>query len=269
MTTPTLARTERSAPTLFLPFAVSVTLCAAGIWLGAAGDDALEVEDAVDGAMLMLFPLVGGLLVRRGDHTRIGVLCSVVGVVAGLGYLVGGYSTHDWPGRSLAAVLGTGAFVVSICLLMNFLPLLFPDGHLPSRRWRPVAWAGALGAVLAVGAGLVMPGDVDEDASELGTNPLGISALEPALEIAELAGLLLFAATAVLAVASLVVRWRRSTGPARRQVAILAAGFAVLIGLFLLDSTLQSIGGAVYGVIAAVIALGAVPAAIGLSLLRD
>ena len=46
-------------------------------------------------------------------------------------------------------------------------------------------------------------------------------------------------------------------------------GFAVLVGLFLLDSTLQALGGQVYGVVAAVVALGAVPVAAAIALLRD
>ncbi len=227
------------------------------------------MEDAVDGMMLMLFPLVGAMLVRRGDHARIGALCCAVGLLTGAGHLVGGYGEHDWAGRSVAAILGGAAFVGTIVLLMNFLPLLFPDGHLPSRRWRVVAVVGAVGGAVAVLTALLMPGPVDEDSPGLGENPLGVTALEPALQLAEPVSLLIFAAVALLAIASLVVRWRGAAGRTRRQVAILAGGFTVLIVMFLLDSTLQDIGGAIYGVIGAVVALGAVPAAIGLALLRD
>jgi hypothetical protein len=33
-------------------------------------------------------------------------------------------------------------------LLLTFVPLLFPDGRLPSRRWRPVAWLSAIPIVV-------------------------------------------------------------------------------------------------------------------------
>ena len=66
-----------------------------------------------------------------------------------------------------------------------------------------------------------------------------------------------------------MIRWHRASGPVRRQVRILGIGVAVLVGLFLADSTLQSIGGATYGVVAAIVALGAVPVAVAVALLRD
>ena len=269
MSTTTIVPTRRSSATTRLPLPTAVAMLTAGLWLAVTGGDHLQAEDLVDGAMLMLFPLVGTLLLRDGRHRRVGAMCCAVGVTAGLGYLVGGYAEHDWVGRSLAGVLGSALFVTTIAVLMNFLPLNFPDGHLPSPRWRFVAWSAVAGVTLSVLSILLMPGRVDEDVAELGTNPLGLAALGPALELAQLVGLLVFAVAALLGLASLAVRWRRSIGPARRQVGILAAGFAVLIVLFLLDSTLQDLGGATYGVIAAVVALGAVPVAIGLALLRD
>lgn len=268
----TVTAAPRTAPTTyasFLPLLLAAVALVTGLWLSMAGNDVLEVEDAVDGVMLMGFPWVGGLLLRRGLHTRIGVLCCVVGLATGLGYLMGGYAAHDWPGRSVAAVLGSATFVVTIALLLNVMPLIFPDGQLPSRRWRVVAWAGVGGAALAVLSIVMMPGAVDEDVPALGDNPLGVRPLSPALEIAELVSLVTFMAVALLGISSLVVRWRGSDATERRQVAILLGGVAVLVGLFLLDSTLQSVGGAVYGVVAAVVALGAVPGAIALALLRD
>ena len=66
----------------------------------------------------------------------------------------------------------------------------------------------------------------------------------------------------------MLLRLRRSTGAERRQIGILAAGVAVLVVMFLLDSPLQSIFGDVYGVIGAVVAISAIPVAVGIALLR-
>ena len=41
------------------------------------------------------------------------------------------------PGGPLAIWLGQWTWAPGIALLVTFVLLLFPDGHLPSRRWRP------------------------------------------------------------------------------------------------------------------------------------
>jgi hypothetical protein len=260
---------RRTTATAFVPALAATAMLVTGLVLSVAGAERLEPEDAVDGAMLMLFPVVGGLLQLRGRPVRVAMTMNGVGLVAGLGYLLGGWSELDVPGRSLAGVFGSATFVLTLVLLMNVLPLLFPDGELPSRRWRPVAAAAVVSAVVGFLSTVLMPGPVDEDTAALGRNPLGVPALEGVLEIAQMVSLLAFVVLALLAVASLVVRWRRSDGAVRRRVRILGTGVAVLVGLFLADSTLQAIGGQVYGVVAAVVALGAVPVAVAVALLRD
>jgi hypothetical protein len=60
------------------------------------------------------------------------------------------------PGGELASWLASWAFVPGIVIGVVFLPLLFPDGRLPSRRWWPLGLAGVVAivvptAVLAAG----------------------------------------------------------------------------------------------------------------------
>jgi hypothetical protein len=67
---------------------------------------------------------------------------------------------YSLPGGEVASWLGSWTNVPGIVLTTVFLPLLFPDGHVASRRWRPVAWLGAAVAVvpmaiLAVAASLL------------------------------------------------------------------------------------------------------------------
>ena len=57
-------------------------------------------------------------------------------------------------------------------------------------------------------------------------------------------------------------------GSPLNPIGILAAGIAILVGMFLLDSPLQAIFGVVYGVIGAVVAISAIRAAVGIALLR-
>ena len=112
------------------------------------------------------------------------------------------------------------------------------------------------------------PGVIDEDVEGSPVNPIGIAGAEALLETVELVALASFAVLALTCLASMLLRLRRSSGVERRQIGILAAGVAVLVVMFLLDSPLQSIFGDVYGVIGAVVAISAIPVAVGIALLR-
>ena len=99
--------------------------------------------------------------------------------------------------------------------------LLFPDGRLLSPRWRVAAWAGGAGLVAfaAAASRSSLAGLPDYPAI---TNPVGLSGRVPGL--LEAAGGLLTLAAIVAAVASIIVRYRRSGGIARQQIKWLAVG---------------------------------------------
>jgi hypothetical protein len=122
-------------------------------------------------------------------------------------------------------------------LLAIYLPLLFPNGRLPSRRWRPLAWLS--GAVIVLGSvGIALaPGPVEE----LGgvCNPFG---LEGAPWVAYAAVVVPLLPVCVLASAvSLVLRYRRSGGEERQQIKWIAfaASFVGLVALITVVSTLM------------------------------
>ena len=93
----------------------------------------------------MCAPVLGGLIASRRPQNLYGWLWLGLGVSAALLQLAGSYSAYAIvvePGslsapRTVSQVLGI-AWGVGVTLL-PFLLLLFPDGKLPSRRWRPVA----------------------------------------------------------------------------------------------------------------------------------
>jgi hypothetical protein len=109
------------------------------------------------------------------------------------------------------------------------LVLLFPDGRLPSRRWKAFAWS--IPIVSLVGSAVVAfaPGPVDG----LGPieNPLGVELLGMAGEggTVELVETFLLLPLEIGAAASLVVRLRRSRGAERQQVKWLAYAMVVTI----------------------------------------
>ena len=113
--------------------------------------------------------------------------------------------------------------------------LLFPDGRLLSPRWRVAAWAGGAGLVaFAAGLRSSLAGLPDYPAI---TNPVGLSGRVPGL--LEAAGGLLTLAAIVAAVASIIVRYRRSGGIARQQIKWLAVGAVGAAACFVVGAALR------------------------------
>jgi len=190
-----------------------------GLWIAAA----LVVA-------IVTYPAAGWLIAARRPGNPIGWLLLAIGASWGAG-ATSTYSDytiklhHDLPGGALVAVVGSAFWLPAIGMTGTFLLLLFPDGHLPGRRWRYVARASAV----AMAAGLVYlifrPGPLSDAGYPGVENPVGIDALGPLLGVGWVAILALVAAMVVSA-ASLVVRYRRARGPERQQVKWLAAAAA-------------------------------------------
>jgi hypothetical protein len=163
----------------------------------------------------------------------------------------------------------------AVVLIILFLPLYFPDGRLLSPRWRPVLWLALLFSVgFGVVFGALWPGELGDAPGVVGdvpgvVNPLGIEALRPLDRvIKDIYIAVLFLVIVLCSVASLVVRFRRSSGEERQQMKWLtyavAANFALLLGL-LLPSDL-----AWYSVVASLsnLVLAGIPVAVGIAVLR-
>jgi hypothetical protein len=108
--------------------------------------------------------------------------------------------------------------------------LFFPDGRLPSRRWRAVAWLSVAVLFSTSASEAFSPGRLAEAPHV--TNPLGIRPAGGALELVNATSFsllpLCFAASAL----SMVLRFRRSTGEERQQLKWFAAAAALLAAFF-------------------------------------
>ncbi len=191
----------------------------------------------------LAFPLVGALIASKRPQNPIGWICLTAGFLWMLIVLSDSYGTYGLakPGSIPYAVaseaLGLWLWVPPVGLLGTYLILLFPNGRLPSRRWRPLAWlSGAVIVLVSVGIALA-PGPVEE----LGgvRNPFG---LEGAPWVAYAAVVQPLLPVCVLASAvSLVLRYRRSGGEERQQIKWIAfaASFLGLVALITVVSTLM------------------------------
>jgi hypothetical protein len=117
----------------------------------------------------------------------------------------------------------------NVGLLAIYLVLLFPDGRLPSRRWRPLAWlSGAVIVLLGVDS-VFAPGELTD--LEGVRNPFGLEGASWLVD-AELVLLLLFVACILASAASLIFRYRHSGGEVREQIKWIALAGS-LVGLLL------------------------------------
>ena len=111
-----------------------------------------------------------------------------------------------------------------------FILLLFPDGRLPGRRWRPVAWALAAVVATVVVELAFTPGPIRGGGTGRVPvdNPLGVAALAWVKEVAGPAVLPYFLVIYVASLASVVMRGRRARGAERQQFKWFAFGAAVI-----------------------------------------
>jgi len=114
----------------------------------AAGPSREFAEGGALLAMMFSFPVVGVLVAAREPDNPIGWLLLAIGLVwevwggvAGI-YVIWGFDVDpgSLPRPDLVAALTSSVWVPGLGLIGTFLILLFPDGRLPTPRWRPVAW---------------------------------------------------------------------------------------------------------------------------------
>ena len=129
-------------------------------------------------------------------------------------------------------------WVPFVTLVTLYLFLLFPDGRLPTPRWRPVAWLGGAFAAMAA-AGVAFTLGSDRPNLPALRNPFGLAPAVVPLGVAG-AGLAGLVSCAVLAAWSLVVRSRRGTDETRQQIKWLACS-GCLVALALVPAVALSL----------------------------
>ncbi|HET7357595.1 MAG TPA: GAF domain-containing sensor histidine kinase [Nocardioidaceae bacterium] len=180
-----------------------------------------------------LLPLLGALILSRLPRHPVGWLflgCGLVSAFTLAVYAYAAYGLVEHPG-SLPLALGAGwvsAWVWSLGFmpLAGLGPLLFPDGRLPSRRWRPLLWVAIAGPLLVVLANAFRPGPLENH--PVRDNPLGLALPAPVFSILGAAGLGLFLVGFLGSVAAALVRWRRARDVEREQLRWFALSVALL-----------------------------------------
>ncbi|MGH2595680.1 MAG: sensor histidine kinase [Actinomycetota bacterium] len=202
---------------------------------------------------------VGALIVARQPNNRIGWLFVVAGYSLLLWSLSGAYTVYALVTRPGSLPFGTFTGWISNwslpLVIALYIPifLLFPDGHLQSRRWLLVMWAWAIGTVLTIGLfGLnhatigfgngtcpPQPGDTIACIA----NPISDASIRNVIGvIGNVAGaVVLFSAIASLV--AVIMRFRRAEGEIRQQIKWLVFVGVGFFATFTVNVVIQSIIG--------------------------
>jgi hypothetical protein len=159
----------------------------------------------------------------------------------------------------LGAVIGEFNWAPAIAYGITLPALLVPDGRLRSRRWRPVVAAAAVGPVVGLLGGSLAPGQFEETARPI-PSPFALEGVPGTVaSVVGIAGLLLWFASMLAALVSLVLRFRASRGTERQQLRWVVAGAAGAVAGLLVGMT---------GVVLTYVAVLCLPVGVAVAVLR-
>jgi hypothetical protein len=194
-------------------------------------------------APFLAFTIVGALIASRRPENPIGWICLVAGLFWTLIALDDQYTAYGLattgvvPFPAAVAALSQWLWVPPVGLLSIYLILFFPDGRLPSRRWRPLAWFSGAVMILVSLAIALAPGPLPD----LGgvRNPFGLEGYPWIADATNVIPALLPLCTLASAL-SLVLRYRRSGSEQREQIKWIAfaGSFVGLMSLITVVSAL-------------------------------
>jgi hypothetical protein len=266
----------------WLAWGLTMMLSVAGLVLVFLGRQAPMQDDlfairGYDALLAITFASVGAPLVVRRPSNPIGGLFLTVAATFGVMAAAEAYAVYalvtreaSLPAGEIMAWTHQAAATLVGYLLVAAL-LFFPDGRLPSRRWRALVGVAVLGWSLDVLSTTFAPGPFPTFRSV--DNPFGIGGTAEAwLRAMRDVGELLFVVTMAAAAASLVMRYRRSAAVERQQLKwIASAGTLVALAVVAVVVTVgdDGTGGAArIAQILLVFAVAAFPVSTGLAILR-
>jgi hypothetical protein len=259
-------------------FALTSLAYAGGLVLRVLAGEPFTLNEALI-PVLYTFSTVGFLIALNRPGNAIAWICLGIGAVwgletAGFGLVTFGQANPgSVPRPDVIAAVVSPLWIPGIFTIGTFLLLLFPDGRLPSPRWRWLAWVAGL-VILTLYPLMVLseretfsygrPAIENPLANVLGPWVEEGGLLATSLELAILLSLLTAATGSILAV---VLRYRRSKGEERQQLKWLATAGTVSVVVFTVAIFMADVFGDTVGLVAA-FAFVLIPVSIGIAVLR-
>jgi signal transduction histidine kinase len=233
-------------------------------WFGVANGDLMNAFAFTP--LLLAFAVVGAIVASHRPANPIGWLFLAEGLGFAVGVATDTFARHAIRAGAAPSSVAWADWLGAICGELGFLfvlaILLFPDGRLPSRRWRVVAWLIVAGEVLLVLMAVTSSAALRIQISAVRVSPVRLipdSVADPVVNVAQTA----FLPLTVAAAAGLVVRYRRATPDVRHQIKWVAYAS-------LLTAVALLISGLVFGnPIGALLAVGPlIPVAAGIAIFK-
>ena len=235
-----MSRMKRSAKAQVTVVAVATAVAASfggvalSLWAAATAGEPL-LENVLSSAVVVGFAVVGAVVAAARPENRVGWLmlagstCWSLGEAAcDLAYLGIVARPGSVPLTALWANAGSGVRAIGWFVVTIAVPLVFPDGRLPGRRWRVVPWLFGLVLLGTVAQPLTDP---QAGLLSLGNwqNPVPTAHWEWASALAFVVSVPVSFLLTAAVVVSLVLRRRRGDALVRQQVLLLAAAAALLL----------------------------------------
>ncbi|HEY7419723.1 MAG TPA: hypothetical protein VH593_31370, partial [Ktedonobacteraceae bacterium] len=196
------------------------------------------LNDVFGAVILLAFATVGALIASQRPENLIGWLCCMSTLIWALGNLLLEYTTYSFiadsgslPAGALLGSIGNWLRGLGFYLVLTYLLLLFPDAHLPSRRWRILAWLifGLLSAYSITSLLSPFPfGNVDPRLANV-RSPIGILIANDVFDgLSSFIPLLLFLSV-IACIVAVIIRFRRAEGIERQQLKWFTYGTALSI----------------------------------------
>ncbi|MEV0967801.1 sensor histidine kinase [Microtetraspora glauca] len=234
---------DRTAWRVVVPVTVLVLLVAMALiveprlrHIGVTG--IVERFDAFRCVAGLAFGVPGVLVVAQRPASRVGWLMVVVGAAQAMGVALGAYgllgiNDGGLPGDDWAMWVSNWVWVPAYLAVPTVLLLFFPDGRLPSPRWRPALAAAVAGIAVATLDWILQPVTLMGEVGRM--YPPGykgvfahLTGVPPAVRVA---GTVCSLIAVMAALASLVVRYRRSDEQMRRRLQWVVAGALLTVSM--------------------------------------
>src|SRR5918992_1514731 len=208
------------ALTLLLDFATPES------FLLRTGERPAPVLAVLMGLLSLAYPTVGALIASRLPTNPIGWIFCGAGLLYETQRFSIAYSDYaliesfGWPGGEFVAWFSTWVGLAGPVLAGVFLMLLFPNGRLPSRRWRILAWVAIFGAALTALGDAFTPDQLRTHSFV--ENPFGVVGgtfpMYKVFSASTVFGTTLLLMSTLAALFSLILRLHRARGDERQQL---------------------------------------------------
>lgn len=231
--------------------------------------------DPAEGVVLFvgfgMFAAMGALLMAARPRNVIGWIMAGSALLMSLSAAGDYYAAWVMTSRGrpdplaiIGAWLQSWYWMLLLGLVFIGLPLLFPDGRLPSRRWWPPAALGVIGVAGLVVLGMLTGQLTGQDVDYRIDNPIGVDGLVGVEQLPVFPVLGVLVGIGVLtSVAAVVVRFHRSRGAERQQMKWFLFAVAPLVLVPVVDHLPALVGGLMLGWL-----LIALPVAVAVAVLR-